>query len=416
METACESCGVVTTGPVLASFAPPMPRLPTASGLTRALACPTSCVLTQTTSSESSHASLGRQVHTFLERVAKGEGVACAVLGLSSEAKAFAEAIDLERLPVDLLSGGWDAEVPFSYDLDSGEGRRLDAASGRVYGAVPASTVVGTADLVRVAGDAVLVVDAKTGRGWLPPPGQSGQLRFLALAAATAHGASEAIVGHLSLRPDGSTWLEVETLDALELGLVREQLQDARRAVESRHVAPREGAWCRYCPAFNVCPAKAALAAAVVQAPPVLSPETAAAAWKRLREVKAVLGRVEDALREYAEQAPVPLGDGLELAAVTTLRETYDAGIAQQVVREMYGDEVAAGVVELSTTKGRIEAAVRTGLAALKAGGKKLPKGLTQKTALQQLQAVIAGRDGVTLFTRLEVRERKVSAQAEGDE
>ena len=415
MDTTCESCGVVTTGPVLASSAPPMPRLPTASGLTRALACPTSCVLVQTTSSESSHASLGREVHIFLERVAKGEGVSCAVLGLSSEAKAFAQALDLERLPVDLLSGGWDAEVPMSFDLDSGEARRLDAAAGRAYGSVPASTIVGTADLLRVTGDTVLVVDAKTGRGWLPPPGQSGQLRFLALAAATIHGASEAIVGHLSLRPDGSTWLEVETLDALELGLVREQLQEARRAVESRHVAPREGAWCRYCPAFSVCPAKATLAAAVVQAPPVLSPETAAAAWKRLREVKAVLQRVEDAIREYAEQAPVPLGDGLELAAVSTLRESYDAAVAQAVVREMFGEEAAAGVVELSTTKGRLEAAVRTGLAAMKAGGRKLPKGLTQKSALQQLQAVIAGRDGVTLSTRVEVRERKV-AQAEGDE
>ena len=395
--------------PVCATCAAPAqllvhrPRLPSASGLTRAMACAASAVLPQADSGETKARRLGTDVHRFFELVAEGASQQRALEGLSDEARGICSVVDLDTFPVD-FSRGWQSEVAFLLDIEAGTSKVLPVA-GRAYPTLQPHQLAGTADLVRVAGDTVLVVDIKTGHGWLPAPTRSGQLRALALAAARAFGCSQAEVGHLKVREDGRAWLDLDSMDAFELDLVAEELRGLRARIEAREARPVEGEWCRYCPAFSSCPAKAALACASVEAPAVLTPETAAAAWRRLKQVQAVLDKVEASLKAYATEAPVPLGDGLELSAATALVERFDGAKAQEVADRMLAAEAAAGVSSLTTTKGRLEEAAKTHIAALKRAGKPAP---TVKEVMGVMVAAIEAAGGVERSTRVEVRERKV--------
>lgn len=378
------------------------PRLPTASGLTRALACPTSCVLPQVTAPPSPWAESGRALHAYVEAITKGLTPAEAAELVPETLRATALALDTDSWPVD-VSAGWHSEVAVRYHLDTDDAQIVDAR-GRSYGLGTEAHLYGTADLVRVHGSTVYVVDVKTGRGWLPRPSESGQLRFLALAFARVYACESAEVGHLRVDGDGRAWLDLDALDAFELATVRDQLVEARAAVNARVMAPKEGPWCRYCPAFACCPAKAALACASVDVVGPLTRETAAAAWQRVKDVRAVLDRVEAAVREYAAREPVPLGDGWQLTEVETTRETLDARKVHAAVLEMLGPAAADQAVELTATKSGLEDAVRSHVAAEKAAGRKAAMAPLKRALLDK----VAAAGGLTQEVRREVKERRV--------
>lgn len=378
------------------------PRLPTASGLTRALACPTSCVLPQVTAPPSPWSESGRALHAYVEAIANGKTPAEAAKAVPEPLRVTALALDTDNWPVD-VSAGWLSEVAVKYNLDSGAAVVVDA-SGRSYGIGFEADVFGTADLVRVHNGTAYVIDVKTGRGWLPRPSESGQLRFLGMAFARAYGCDSAEVGHLRVDGEGRAWLDLDALDALELATVETQLQDARAAVAARIVAPREGPWCRYCPAFACCPAKAALACASVDMNGPLTRETAAAAWQRIKDVRAVLDRVESAVREYAAREPVPLGDGWQLAEVETTREILDARVVHSVLLSQLGAQAADDAVQLATTKTSMEDAIKAHVAAEKAAGRKAAVAPLKRAVLDK----VAAAGGITQETRSEVKERRV--------
>ena len=384
------------------SSEPFRPRLPTASGLTRALACPTSCVLPQVTAPPSPWAESGRALHAYVEAIAKGKVPAEAAELVPEALRTTALAMDTDNWPVD-VSAGWLSELAVEYNLDT-DGAQLIDARGRSYGLGTEAQLYGTADLVRVHGSTVYVVDVKTGRGWLPRPSESGQLRFLALAFTRVYACESAEVGHLRVDGDGRAWLDLDTLDAFELATVRDQLVEARANVNARVVAPKEGQWCRYCPAFACCPAKAALACASVDVDGPLTRETAAAAWRRVKDVRAVLDRVEGALREYAAREPVPLDGGWELAEVETTRETLDARKVRAAALEMLGPAVADLAVELTATKSSLEAAIKEHVAAEKAAGRKAAVAPLKRAMLDK----VAAAGGVAQEVRREVKERRI--------
>lgn len=377
------------------------PRLPTASGLTRALACPTSCVLPQVTAPPSPWAESGRALHAYVEALASGKTPAEAAEVVPEALRTTALALDTDNWPVD-VSAGWLSELAVEYSLDTDSAQIIDAR-GRSYGLGTEAQLYGTADLVRVHGSTVYVVDVKTGRGWLPRPSESGQLRFLALALSRVYACESAEVGYLRVDGDGRAWLDLDALDAFELATVRDQLVEARAAVNARVIAPKEGPWCRYCPAFSCCPAKAALACASVDVDGPLTRETAAAAWQRVKDVRAVLDRVEATLKEFAVREPLPLGDGWELAEVETTRETLDPRTVQVVLLGELGPDVAAASVELSATKSSLDAALKAHVAAEKAAGRKAALAPLKRALLDK----VAAAGGLTRETRPEVKERR---------
>lgn len=383
------------------------PRLPTASGLTRALACPTSCVLPQVTAPSSPWAESGRALHAYVEAIARGATPAEAAQRVPPELRDTALALDTDNWPVD-LQAGWRPEVAVLYDMDKDAAEVLDAAA-RSYGHRGRNAIVGTADLVRVHDGTVYVIDVKTGRGWLPRPSESGQLRALALAFARVYGVDAAEVGHLRVdTSDGHAWLDLESLDALELATVREQLLEAREAVEAEVVAPKEGQWCRYCPAFPVCPAKAALVTEMMDVP-VLDQGTAAAAWQRIKDARAVLDRVEAALKEYAAREAVSLPGGWVLAEAESVRESLDGRKAHAAALEVLGPATADVAVELTATKASIEEACRQWVATEKAAGRKATLAAAKRAVMDRLVQL----GGVAATTKLEVKERRQKGGAD---
>lgn len=377
--------------------------LPTASGLTRALRCPASLRLPQVQREAGAPAVTGTQVHSFLEQVAQ-LGRESALEAVTDErARRICEALQLEGLP---LGDGtsWAAEVAFGWHLGTGAAREVGRNVGRGYPTQPGE-VYGTADLVALSPDksTVYVLDVKTGRGWMPSAGESAQLRFLALAACVTYGCAQAEVGHLHVREDGSVYPERATLDALELDLFGEQLRQLHADAQAGRGRLAEGPWCRYCPAFASCPAKAALACASVDVPAALTPEVAAAAWARMKAVRQVLDRVEEALKEYAREQPVALGDGLVLGPVETSRDELDGAKVYAAMAKLYGPEVAQASVELEASKKSVDRGVRLVAEQLKAKGEKA----TLKDLNAKALEAVRQAGGVLTKTRVEVRERK---------
>lgn len=377
--------------------------LPTASGLTRALRCPASLQLPQVQREAGAPAVTGTQVHTFLETVFELGREAALERVTDERAARICAALDLSTLP---LGDGtnWASEVAFGWHLQTGAGREVGRNVGRGYPTKPGE-LYGTADLVALSADntTVHVLDVKTGRGWMPSAAESAQLRFLAMAACATYGCSQAEVGHLHVREDGAVWLERASLDALELDLFAEQLRQLQATVEAREGRLAEGPWCRYCPAFASCPAKVALACASVNAPAQLTPETAAAAWLRMKEVRQVLDRVEEVLREYASTTPVSLGNGMQLAAVESSRDELDGAKVYATMAKLYGPEVAQASVELDASKKSLDRGVRLVAEQLKAKGEKA----TLKDLNARALEAVRQAGGVVTRTRVEVRERR---------
>lgn len=377
--------------------------LPTASGLTRALRCPGSLTLPQVQREAGAPATTGTQVHSFLERVAE-LGREAALEQLTDErARRICEALDLATLP---LGDGtsWAAEVAYGWHLGTGAGREVGRNVGRGYPTQPGE-LYGTADLVALSADSqtALIIDVKTGHGWMPSASESAQLRFLAMAACATYGCSQAEVAHLHVREDGSTYLERAALDALELDLFAEQLRTLHADAQAGTGRLAEGPWCRYCPAFASCPAKAALACASVDMPATLTPEVAAAAWKRAKEVLQVVERVQEALKEYAREQPFSVGDGMVLGPVESSRDELDGAKVYATMLKMYGPEVAQASVELDASKKSVDRGVRMVAEQLKAKGEKA----TLKDLNAKALEAVRQAGGVLTKTRVEVRERK---------
>jgi hypothetical protein len=110
----------------------------------------------------------------------------------------------------------------------------------------------GQADLIAQAGDHLLVIDYKTGRGDITPADANDQLRGLAaLVGHINRGSVEvAIVAPMVGQPTVAVF-DREALKAAKAWLVRTWL-DAPNATETA-----AGDWCQYCPARLICRAYA---------------------------------------------------------------------------------------------------------------------------------------------------------------
>jgi hypothetical protein len=106
----------------------------------------------------------------------------------------------------------------------------------------------GQADLIAKAGDHLLILDYKTGRGDITPADANDQLRGLAALAfyLRCETVTVAIVAPLVGRPTVAEFSR-ESLKAAKAWLVRTWL-DAPHATETA-----AGPWCQYCPARLIC-------------------------------------------------------------------------------------------------------------------------------------------------------------------
>lgn len=401
----------------------------TASALPRLSHCVAGAVLPQVRE-ETARSSRGTELHRFMERASE-VGRATALDEVSDELRPLCEALPLESLPVD--PSAYAAEVALALDLETGEARELGRGLNRAYqqAGLRPTEAPGTADVVAlVEPDAVYVGDWKFGyqQRSTDPAERNLQLGFLALAMATLHGRYAAVVELIHIRDDGTPWRDRAELDTFGLALIREQVREiaskveqARAVVEAGRVPDTSrGPWCRYCPAFASCPAQAQLVRQVTSSPEdvtedllaMLTPERAAAAYERLRQVREVLKRVDSALYAYALEHPIPLGDGVVLGPVETSREDVDGEVARRVLVEQYGPAVADLAVEWTATKKSLERGVRQ---VHKEFAATCEGPVTLKSVREEVLGEIRKAGGITRHTKTTVKEHRAALTAGGE-
>ncbi|MCX6951320.1 MAG: PD-(D/E)XK nuclease family protein, partial [Verrucomicrobia bacterium] len=271
------------------------------------------------------------------------------------------------------------SEVAFAFDVTSGEARVLGENIGREYakaGRTP-TDIAGSADLVGLTADAVVVIDYKTGRQPVTRCADNWQMRALSVMAARALGRSRAQAAVLYVDDDGRPRYDWASWDAFDLDGFASELQGlgqdviyARELVAAGKPSPgglRTGSHCRYCPALTTCPAQGAFVRQLVATPTETLAEleagiqddaTARAVFERIEAVEAVIKKAKAALYDRACTRPIPLGNGEVCGITESSRESLKGNVAWDAIAKLHGPAVADAAVELDATKAGIKRAL----------------------------------------------------------
>lgn len=371
----------------------------TFSGLHRVKACPPSAILPHSEKANDAATNQGVEVHRFLELISTGISREAAIELCASEHRRFLSVIEVDKLPA-TATGQYAAEVAFAYNWRKGTARELGRGTGRDYSGVGPDEIPGTADVVGLTPDAVVVLDYKAGpyatrRGSV---GDSMQLRGYALAAARAYGRERAIIGEIRIGADGAPVFETAELDVNAISIVASEIEaimeDAAIAAKQNlsHNNPRtvEGPHCAYCPAFASCPAKFSLASALgdpdARMPVALTPETALKARERSKAAKQVLKQVDEALDLYFRANPVTLPTGKVLGEKA--ERTPNMKLALPILRDLHGAEVAKAAIkaEPKMTWSSIKDALHALWESRKAKGEKVTFAEIERETRRQLE------------------------------
>lgn len=307
-----------------------MNTLPTASELTRAMACPQSMRLPRAAVPPIAQTDIGNAVHLW---------TSAGVIPDDPTAQAICDA-----LATALPDAQWRHEVTFAFDAATDTGRVLGQDLGRDYSAATPTEWVGTVDAVALIAGVPTILELKT--GWRAVSVDSWQLRLLALAAARAYGTTSVEVVLVTAHPDGA-WAQRKTFDALALDEVITGLEQlaARLAADSPTVP---GDHCRYCPALASCPSMSGImrGAAANETPAALAtPEVATHAYELLKALKAAAVRLEAELEAYALREPVQLASGDAWGFREKSKLEFLPGAAHEL-RAMVGPTAAKAISE----------------------------------------------------------------------
>jgi PD-(D/E)XK nuclease superfamily len=393
--------------------------LPGPSSLGRIAACITSEALSHSRSS-SIWAEAGDAVHAFLAdcvNLGRAEALALAL----PEYREGLEAIPLDRLPP-LEPQAYAAEVSYAFNLVTGEARELGRGLGRDEARALAKDgeMVGTADLVGLTADSVIVYDWKSGRGHVDRAEVNWQAKTYAVMAAKTHDKRAAIVFLTRVLDDGTVWHDGAQMDSMDLdvheGAVR-SLMDRRAWVQTVPVDERpplhEGLHCKYCPALPFCPAKVSLLQAtlendgsLLQASTVeLTPERATRAWNKIEAAEKLLERLKAIVKDYARHHPFRTREGYVVDERQETREEIVGVKAKPVLEAAFGDMGAvvygeSAVQTVDITKEAFKKALRKYVLPTRAGA---------KISHLEVEAFDALRKGGALSVRTfkSVKERK---------
>jgi hypothetical protein len=299
------------------------------------------------------------------------------------------------------------SEVAYALDVEAGTSRIIGSNLGRRYGALGANEIPGTTDIELAAPDGWhVILDGKA--GFLGAKPGSQQMRIQGLASAWARRLDRVRIGVLRMPEDGRTWVSTIDLDDMDLDAIAYETKEAHRRIRAAQAAVAagrtpdvtRGPWCRFCPAFSVCPDKVSLARAMVTAPPdamvaeriaAMSPADAGRAWDLIHDVEKVVKEAKAAIRERLElEGTLPLPYGRELRLEVTRPRTIDVRRALPVLQERFGKDRAEQLVEKSISVEAIEEAVKE---------TKPPQGYLKKS----IEAVMAALEAADAVTRARV-------------
>jgi hypothetical protein len=350
--------------------------MPSASNIQRAIICPASVILPQQKGTNE-RAEYGTIIHDYLAGIYDGQEPEDAVTYiLEKYGKPGAEALKEFNLKVDFDElpklENPIPEYAFAYDPKTGEGRELGRMMGRDYSAATKTEFPGTTDLVGICPeDGVLEVwDWKTGLTEVPAPAWNWQLRHAALAINKTFAPERMRIGIIHL----SDGVVKESYEVKQSDLVkwREELTALQgvllEAIELGSVpAVKTGPHCKYCPAWNNCPAQTGLIKKLAHGPAqffeevnsLLTPETVGLAANRYLQVKELMRNMEGAFRSWvAENGAIKLGGGQVLGKVMVGRKELDGSVTFDVLAEKYGDAVAKKACDFSTSQAAVKRAL----------------------------------------------------------
>lgn len=318
--------------------------------------------------SRSAAAKKGDEVHAVAQAVGEERELPDDV---SDDAKASADHV---REYLDALPPGRRLhEVAVAYDCVTRTARWLPQKDGhRDYSSRRPEELVGTADVILIADDCVIVPDYKTGhKARMHKASESLQLRFLAMAAAKASGKHAATIAHAHVTADG-IWTDGVDLDCFDLDDAEAEVLSIYDTIRGGQQTPRPGYHCHghYCPIRAVCPATQATIEAVSSdarkhlpmVPKIESHEQAARVRVGLAMVEAASKLWKAALEEYVlAHGPIFVGNGLMFGAVETARESISIGHEHlRHICDALGDDALTKCIDVKTSKAALERAARS--------------------------------------------------------
>lgn len=359
-------------------------RLPTFSGIGRAMACRASCVLAQA-DHVSDEAESGTAMHSFLERVAalRAEGkvaeeaAAVALTEAPEDEQPFLASIPVEELPTDPKA--FAAEVALAFDAATGKCREIGRGLARNYGEVAPTEFVGTVDIAALMdSDGVFVADWKKRGRYVRAARDNWQIRAGLVAAAGAWGRTRGRGSIIRIYEDGDVYRDRGDLSAPDLEQARYELtmlavsivKDRAAYSRGEQIPATTGSHCRYCPSFQFCPANLTLArrmaaepqAVQIELEALVTRETAPQVVRALAQAKAIVKAIEDAIDSLASQAaadgqPLEMGDGTVYAPIPRQRESIDGELAAPILRAELGEHASVAIA-LDVTKAGIKKAI----------------------------------------------------------
>lgn len=286
----------------------------------------------------------------------------------------------------DIGQQDWDTQTPITLNPHTGEAWFLDT-TGRDYSDAEPGEIPGTADLVRVEADRVVVCDTKTGlQAHTAPAASNRQLHGYALALCRIHGLDAATVIVAYVDADGVR-TDSADLDAFDLHAIEQEM--AAMLDRAPRAEPMPGLHCReqWCPALAVCPATHQAVQLVAPGEPVsieiTSHPQAEAALARVKAIRSLCDAVEDAAKAFADaQGGVQLSDGRVWARQSVTVEPIDLDGPHNAeaiaILAKHGADSAIRT-KVSVSKTDVEAAIRG------RGGKVAP---TMRELMNELRAI----------------------------
>jgi RecB family exonuclease len=309
----------------------------------------------------------GTALHAFLRDVSL-LGREAALEHAPEEHRRALEAVDESKLPAS-RPDQYAVEVSFAWDPTTDAGRELARGTdARDYSTVKPHQWAGTADVLGLTDEEVIVWDYKSGWRALEAPGDHLQLLGYAVAAARAYGKDAAWVGFIRYPKGGEPYFVSERLDLLQLDMAAERLKLAAEAVAARRYELAEGQHCQYCPSFSHCPAKAVLLGSLVKATAAIDPRSPELApstdlfpmplteanfpevLRRYELATDLLERVKSQLEHFAGNRAIHLGGDEFWGKVPRPHETIDPVKGAEALSKVFGEEVARNAVEHKTT------------------------------------------------------------------
>lgn len=348
-----------------------------ASSLPRLAKCPASHHLPQV-QEESDDSLAGVAIHAFLaDALVRGRDAALVVVAKAHYDRCAA--IDFSKLPAKV--GQVATEMALEWE-----------------------GYTGTADVIGLTDDAVLVCDWKGPWASLDPASTNLQTGLYLVAACSAYHRTKGYVVIVRVKDDGSTWQDMAAFDETGLDLMRMRITAVGFDVERSKTNPRNqyaiGDHCRYCPGVMACPAHHALAASLGRGEIVpfqaleLSADNVMRAHHAVKAGEKILANAKAAIRTFLEHGGIAEADGKRLVIQEVGRESLDGTGTFHELTELYGDEVARAACTVETSKEAVEDAI-----APIAKAKDEPVSALMRLTMERLRA--AGHVTKKTFTKI---------------